>query len=249
MLALIYVFFSVLLVDDRVQLMEQADRLVIKKEYAKAIELYDKAIALDRDDPAAFVNRAICRNKMGRSKEALADCNEAIRLNPKVPFFYVTRAFFYVSQADLDRAFNDYTAALKIDPEYIEAYLERATLYAKRKDYQQALNDFQSATKANPKHPYGYNGQAWIYATCPNAKFRRGSEAVKLATKACELSDWKDPFCLDTLGTAYAEDGNFEQAIKYQKMALANEEFASDYVAKAKKRLSLYETKRPYRDE
>ncbi len=33
-------------------------------------------------------------------------------------------------------------------------------------------------------------------ATCPDAKVRNGEQAVSSATRACELTDWKEPYCL-----------------------------------------------------
>jgi len=50
-------------------------------------------------------------------------------------------------------------------------------------------------------------------------KCRDGAKAVELATPGLLTDDWKDPDFLDTLGVAYAEVGNFEQAIRSKKSA------------------------------
>ena len=45
----------------------------------------------------------------------------------------------------------------------------------------------------DPSDPWTHNGRAWIRATCPQAQYRDGKQAVEAATRACELTDWKNP--------------------------------------------------------
>ena len=85
-----------------------------------------------------------------------------------------------------------------------------------------------------------------LMAACPEAKFRDGKGAVKFATRACELTKWKDPLSLNTLAAAQAEAGDFDAAVKSQKKAielLTDERQKDDY----RSRLALYQAKKPYR--
>ncbi len=43
------------------------------------------------------------------------------------------------------------------------------------------------------------NSLAWLRATCPENEIREGKEAVELALRACELSEWRDWGMIDTL--------------------------------------------------
>ena len=89
-----------------------------------------------------------------------------------------------------------------------------------------------------------YNNLAWLFATAKATDYRDGKKAVELALKACELSDWKNPMYLDTLATAYARAGDFDNAVKWQEKVLTFPEYA--YYTEAKKRLHLYRKHKPW---
>ncbi|MDB4664535.1 protein kinase [bacterium] len=74
------------------------------------------------------------------------------------------------------------------------------------------------AIKECPSFPWAYNNLAWRLATSAVDDERDGTAAVEMATKACELCD--SPSMTGTLAAAYAETGDFEQAIKLQQQAV-----------------------------
>jgi tetratricopeptide (TPR) repeat protein len=58
------------------------------------------------------------------------------------------------------------------------------------------------------------NDLAWLCATCPEAKLRDAAKSLQLAKHAADLTGRKDPGVLETLAAAYAEGGQFAEAIK-----------------------------------
>ena len=89
--------------------------------------------------------------------------------------------------------------------------------------------------------------RAWLWATCPDAKHRDGKRAVASATRACELSKWKEAAHIGSLAAASAEAGDFEAAVTWQSRA--NELYAdAGDQKKGEERLRLYRVKRPYRE-
>jgi serine/threonine protein kinase/tetratricopeptide (TPR) repeat protein len=66
-----------------------------------------------------------------------------------------------------------------------------------------------------------YNILAWFQAMYPSSAIRNGAKAVANATEACKLTDWKSANELDTLAAAYAEVGDFNEAVAQEQKAIA----------------------------
>jgi tetratricopeptide (TPR) repeat protein len=89
---------------------------------------------------------------------------------------------------------------------------------------------------------------AWRLAVSPNSDSRDGQVAEVLAEKAVALTGRTQPFTLEILAAAYAEQGDFERAAMVQKEATALYGVLGDVSrGDSEDRLRLYETKSPYR--
>ena len=64
------------------------------------------------------------------------------------------------------------------------------------------------------------NNLAWVLATSPDDDVRDGELAIKLATQAAELTEYKQAYILSTLASGYAETGEFDIAIEWIEKAL-----------------------------
>ena len=210
---------------------------------------YAKAIALNPRQWQAYFNRAAEFKDRGQLREAVDDLNKVMELNPEFTGAYMNRADIYVRQRDFDKAVADYNIALLRDPKLADVYVARANIFIQKRSYQEAVRDLQTAAQMKTKRPERVlNSLAWLRATCPQAEIRNGSEAVELALKGCDLSEWKDWRMIDTLAAAYAERGDFDQAIKYQNQVLQISKSSKDY-AKIKQHLALYERHTPCRED
>ena len=105
----------------------------------------------------------------------------------------------------------------------------------------------QRDVRLDETYTWAYNNRARVWATCGDARFRDGERAVESATKACELSEWKNPYHVDTLAAAHAEAGDFEAAVKWQTKANGLYTTSEDR-EKGKARLTLYQERKPFRE-
>jgi tetratricopeptide (TPR) repeat protein len=151
-----------------------------------------------------------------------------------------------------DKAIADFSRAIELDPKRAAAYYYRADAEQRRRAYAGALRDLSTLVQVDGGTPIAHQALARILATCRDASIRDGKRAVAEATRAYELTAWKDANCLDTLAAAYAETRDFPAAIKWQKQAIAiassetdpksNLEFAM------RDRLARYEKNEPCRE-
>jgi tetratricopeptide (TPR) repeat protein len=149
---------------------------------------------------------------------------------------------------EYDKAIEDFDAAILVDPKHAISLSNRGMARRKKLDYPGALADLDEALRLETDSRSALNEKAWLLATCPDETIRDGKEAVTSATKACELTAWKDANLIDTLAAAYAELGFFEQATRYQQEAIDKAPSGSPARKTYASRLALYRKKKPYRE-
>jgi tetratricopeptide (TPR) repeat protein len=172
---------------------------------------------------------------------------DRIRAEPRNASHYLRRGAVWVEQGEYEKAAADCSQAIRLEPANAAAYYCRAVARHLGKQYDRALSDYASAILFAPDNTSAYAGRAWLRATCPDARYRDGAGAVRDAVQACELSAWTDPNCLDNLAAAYAENGQFDYALKWQEKALELPGLRSNTRDHAEGRVKLYRASKPYR--
>lgn len=106
---------------------------------------------------------------------------------------------------------------------------------------------YTAAIELAPDDALALNNKAWLLATASNPQVRGGQEAVRLARESVRLGD--APEYRDTLAAAYAEAGQFDDAIAEQEraMEMLREAGRHNEIADLQTRLNLYRNGQPYR--
>lgn len=189
------------------------------------------------------------KSRVVRFEKAADYYTEYLRTNPNSAWAYNLRGWTRFEQGDYDNAVKDYSAAIRLEPRDPIPYNNRGGGRQRQGDYANALKDYNEAVRLSPAESWGYNSVAWLLATCPEERFRDGKRAVTVATKACTISGWKDPYLIDTLAAAYAESGDFDLAGRWQSKALEMLAHDEPAVKAGRERLELYRERKPYRDQ
>ena len=184
-----------------------------------------------------------------RWDDAIADFTEVLRLEPRCREALVLRAHASFDNGDADQALEDSNAALELEPTDVELRRFRATIYRKmgelakadqddleanrpdklferanqafrRGDYRLSALGYEAAARLDPHNQLYICQLAWLQAACPDDAVRNGRHAVELALGVCELTEWRDPGVISILAAAYAETGQFAEAVKMQEKAM-----------------------------
>lgn len=194
-----------------------------KEHYAEvvveSVSIEDKAVLKDADAYAKRANVWMSRGKFG---EAIGDLDAALQLQPTAACLWNNRGFAW--------HMNGVRGADRPSCE------------------DRALSDYAQAIRLDPKHASAINNRPWLIATSKVDRCRNGRLAIEEATKACELSAWKNAGFIDTLSVAYAEVGDFERAIRWQKKALEDPAYTQEQAGPANEKLALFKKKPPLRE-
>ncbi|MFC1764178.1 LamG-like jellyroll fold domain-containing protein [Planctomycetota bacterium] len=129
------------------------------------------------------------------------------------------------------------------------AYCQRGrSVKLKGGAYGEAISNYETAVWVDPHYTRALNDLAWLQATFPKTSQRNTTQAVKNATKACELTGWQGHRHVGTLAAVYAEIGDFDNAVKWQKKAtdLLTEENGARWQVVHEARLRVYESGKTY---
>jgi tetratricopeptide (TPR) repeat protein len=200
--------------------------------------------------------------KKGDYDKARQYYDAAIGRDPTAYGPYVPRAIVFIHQRKWDLALQDLDTVIRLKPTFFQATIIRGEINQYLGNYPRAFADYDRILTVLPPswsnaRARVLNSRAWLRATCPDASFRNGKQAVGDAKGACNITRWSESTYVDTLAAAYAEAGDFDAAIRFEKQAMEralhdsairSAEVRQRVLAIFQKQLAGYEQRRPCRD-
>ncbi len=220
-----------------------------KNRIDEAIVHWTEALRLKPDwaEVRSNLNKLIKRNKQ---EENIARYSEMLRRNPDDPNTHQALATELYRQGKIDEAIAHWLEAAKQKPDWAEVQNSLGTAFYQQSKPKDAVKYWSEAIRLKPDWPEPQNNLAWLLATAEDEKLHNPAEAVRLAERACELSDYNQPGMLDTLGVTYAAAGRFTEAVKTAEkgIELAQQTKQETLAEDIQNRLELYRMNKPYRD-
>jgi tetratricopeptide (TPR) repeat protein len=217
-------------------------------KYPLAEQQFSELVRLQPEVESTRYNLANALIAQGKFAEAIPHLEELLRGNPRDVEVRQKLALSLAHVSRAGEAEQNFSEVIREKPNDADAQYFLGLTRVMQKKSHQAIGPFRKAIQLKPEWPVPLNDLAWILATHPRSEIRNGIEAVQLARKACDLTQWKEPQFIGTLDAACAEAGDFAGAIANAEKvrALANDTGRKEIAEAAELRLKLYRVQHPY---
>ena len=223
--------------------------LLLKKgQLDDAIDHFSKAIEIKPDEASAYANLGNALLNKGELGEAIYQYQKAVELKPGEAGVHYNLANALLARGEVDDPIAEYQSTLAINPNNADAHNNLGAVLLQQGKLDEAIDHYQKALEINPQDVRAEGNLAWALATSPQSTIRKAI-AVKLAERANEATSGMNPLVLRILAAAYAQQGQFSEAIETAEHALqlATDQRNSALANALQSELDLYRNGLPYR--
>ena len=181
--------------------------------WQESIVHYEEALRLDPTLAEAHNNLGIDYLQTGRLADGVRELHMTLKLNPGDTQTEFNLAQALNQQQQWDQAAELLKPLALAHPGDFNTQFQYGLSLEHLGRTRDAMSHYAAALLKNPDLPDALQHLAWIAATDAKPELRNGGEAIAMATRACELTGQKRPALLLTLAAAYAEAGQFAEAL------------------------------------
>ncbi len=179
----------------------------------EAIEHYSAALKIRPDLFNAHLGLGDAMAAEGKLDNAVTHYAAVLKVRPDFAEIHVRLGVALAKQGKNSESVSHFSEALRWKPDDANAHFYLAVALQGQGKIPDSIGHLRDAIRFKPDYPDALNNLAWIHASSTNADWRNGAEAVRLAKRACELTENRQPLLVGTLAAAYAADGRFSEAV------------------------------------
>ncbi|MBW3598524.1 MAG: tetratricopeptide repeat protein [Planctomycetes bacterium] len=218
----------------------------LQGESKAALEDVNRALELRPGLVQGLELRSALLAASDKLEEAIGDLRKLLHADPQHMEWRLQLALYHQADSRPRKAIQLFNEILEDDPQNVIALRGRGDAYISIGEHKKAVADLEAALKLQPENDGILNNLAWLLATSPDDEVRNGERAIELATKACEVTEYKEAHILSTLASGYAEQGDWENAIKWSEKAVELGE--GEVKEQLENELKSYREKKPWRE-
>jgi Flp pilus assembly protein TadD len=189
-------------------------------QISEAIAQFHEALRIEPAYAEAHYNLGNVLLREKQIPEAIVQYREAVRFDPINADAHNNLGNALLQQGQTQEAIAQYREGLQINPGKAEARYNLSNALFQEGRTEEAIVHAQKALELQPANPSIQIYLAWMLAAAPQTSLRNGPLALELAMKASQAAGGGNPLFLRTLAAAYAEAGDFQDAVQTAQKAL-----------------------------
>lgn len=199
---------------------------------------------------ASYYELATMAFRSKQPDQGFAYCQQALKLAPNSVGTLLAIIKHLANTGEYEKALPYCVSAEKLAGDNSMVNFQIGRIELGRKNWQAAVDHFDKAFQTTPKMLTAGNNLAWLLSTSPDETVRDGKRAVEIAESICAATQYKDYRFFGTLAAAYAEHGDFKNAVAItnKEIQLATARGDQESVVSLKQKLKQFESEKPVRD-
>jgi tetratricopeptide (TPR) repeat protein len=134
-------------------LVQQADELAMKNDFAGSLAVLQQAIAMDATYPAAYSQLAKLYYSAGEIEKASDAIGQALQRAPYHPEYLYVQGKILEKQGKTDDALGAFQRTVLVNPKESDAYFEMGAIYQQRGERAKARAAYAKAVEISPDDP------------------------------------------------------------------------------------------------
>jgi len=217
---------------------------------SEAETLFREALTANPQLPMARSSLGAILYEQGKHAEAIRHFQKALEIDPNLAIPHHNLAMAFVDQDNLPEAIRHYREFLRIEPDDLVVRHNLASLLLRTGRIRESIDQHRQVLARQSDYHPTLVSLAMVLATCEDPELRNGSEALKIMEPLSRRAGGVNCELLSVLAMAYAETGQFDQAITAAEQAIwfAKINRQGQLVAQFQRELAFYRQSKPYRD-
>jgi tetratricopeptide (TPR) repeat protein len=196
------------------------DALATQGKLEEAIAHYTVVLQLKPAWAEVHNNLGAALLRQGQIDQAIEHYTQALRLKPGWALATNNLGEAMVRQGKLNQAIAWFSQAVQEKPALPEAPYNLGGVLSLQSRFTEAIAAYREALRRRPHWPQAATHLAWVLATQPTPSAQDITDAVTLATEACQASGFRHALPLRTLAVAYHVAGQEQTAVHLASQAL-----------------------------
>jgi tetratricopeptide (TPR) repeat protein len=216
----------------------------------EAFPHFQKALQMEPDDATAISDMGNYYLQAGQTDTAIQYFQKALQIQPAFPMASYNLGNAYIQDRQMDLAIRWWQKAVELQPDFPMAHNNLGNACLLQGHTADAIQHWKAALKTQPDLPSAQVNLAWVLAACPDPSLRDTAAALALAQRANQLSGGRNPTVLKALAAAYADNGQFPDAVATAQRALqiAASQGNQRIAYSLQSQLKCYQINQPFRD-